>query len=149
LRALEPLIGEPLTYMFRYAGYQKFEFGIQRPAKNRKGEAITVADLGFVVACPWRITGPEGCIVSSADFGPDRERRDAGASGFYHLVGADPPFVEAVEVDEDGTLRFVLSAGYTIYVEPEIYEPDDEQWRFMQRDRRRKQIVMGGDGLLW
>jgi len=73
-QALRPIIGEPLTAMWRYAGNQKFEFGVQRPCKNRKGEEITRADLGLVVSCHWRMDAPDGGYISSEDYGPNGAR---------------------------------------------------------------------------
>jgi hypothetical protein len=144
--ALRPLLGQPLSDMWRYAGYQKFEFGVQRPAKNREGEAVTVADWGLVVACRWAITGPEGLVVSSANFGPGTARRDEPARPFYRLIHADSPVVEGLEADQDGALRFVLSQGYTLEVRPEAdMDAEDEQWRFMPPGDERSHFVVWGN----
>jgi hypothetical protein len=129
---LGPLVGEPLTGMWRYAGYQRFEFGPQRPAKNRKGEDITMSDLALVVGCTWSVTGPSGVVLSSADFLPDGTRRDEGASEFYDFLRADPLIVEVVEASESGALRIGMSRGYELYVEADLEDEEDEQWRLMQ-----------------
>jgi hypothetical protein len=145
-KTLHPLIGEPLSDMWRYAGHQKFEFGIQRPCKNRKGEHITIADWGFVVAGDWRITGPEGYIVSSDDFGPKGSRRDEKAYPFYEMLGTAPPIVESIEAEEDGSVRFCMTGGYTLDVLPDR-EPEAEQWRFMPKDGRKRQFVITSEGI--
>lgn len=146
--ALQPLIGEPLTDMWRYAGCQKFEFGVQRPMQNTRGEECTRADLGFVVSCDWRINGPEGYIVSSADFGPEGSRRDPPAEPFYDLLGDTPPVVEALEVNDEGALLFRMTSGYTLEVLPSAdIEPHDEHWRLMPKDREQEHIVLFGEGL--
>ncbi len=46
---LQPLIGEPLSSMYRYAEHQAFPFGVQHPCKNDKGEDATHADWGFML----------------------------------------------------------------------------------------------------
>jgi hypothetical protein len=146
--ALHPLIGEPLTDMWRYAGCQKFEFGLQRPAKNRSGQEITRSDLGLVVSCHWRISGPAGHVVSSADFGPKESRRDTLAGPFYQLLEDAPPVVEALEASDDGALCLRMTSGYTVEVLPTAgIEPEDEQWRFMPKDQEQVHVVLFGDGL--
>jgi len=146
--ALRPLIGEPLTDMWRYAGCQKSEFGVQRPAKNRQGEEITLAELGLVVSCDWRILGPEGCVVSSDDFGHGESRRDTHAHPFYELIHRAPPVVEEIKADDEGGLRIEMSAGYSLEVVPSLgIEPEDEQWRFIPGDKEQGHLVLWGDGL--
>jgi hypothetical protein len=146
--ALQPLIGEPLTDMWRYAGCQKFEFGVQRLIQNDDGEEIRRADLGFVVSCAWRIDGPEGCVVSSADFGPEGSRRDTPAEPFYQLLDEAPPVVEALEVSDEGALLFRMTPGYRLEVLPSAgLEPNDEHWRFMPGGPAKDHVVLWGDGL--
>lgn len=146
--ALQPLIGQPLSDMWRYAGCQKFEFGVQRPAKNRKGQDVKRADWGLVVSCDWRVMGPEGHVVSSDDFGPGRSRRDEQAKPFYELIHTDPPVVEGIEANTGGALRIRMSQGYTLDVQPETDSgSDDEQRRFLPRDPQQKYFVLWGDGI--
>lgn len=142
------LVGEPLTDMWRYAGCQKFEFGVQKPAVNRDGEEITKADLGLVVSCDWFVTGPEGSVVSSHDFGPDGARRDAHAHPFYNLLATSPPVVESVAANAEGALCIRMSAGFTLEVGPDADgDPHDEQWRLMRRGEPNTHFVLRGNGL--
>ncbi|MGV3724288.1 MAG: hypothetical protein ACO1SX_25620 [Actinomycetota bacterium] len=144
--ALRPLTGEPLTDMWRYAGCQKFEFGVQRPARNSKGVEITRADYGLVVSCEWRIDGRQGRVVSSEDFGPGENRRDAQAGWFYGLIRTDPPVIGSIRAGADGALSLRMTQGLTLEVIPTAeIEPDDEQWRFMCRGR--DPVVLFGSGL--
>ena len=117
-RALQPLIGEPLSDMSRFAGMQMFEFGIQRPCKNRKGQDITLADQRLHVSCYWCVSSSEGTIISCEDFDPNGSRRDARAYPFYNMLESNPPIVEVLEADEAGTLRLYLSGGYSLIVRP-------------------------------
>lgn len=145
--ALGPLIGEPLTDMWRYAGCQKFEFGVQRPMNNKRGEDTSMADWGLVVECGWRITGPEGPVVSSDDFSPDG-RRDEGAYPFYDQVHTDSPVVEDIAVADDGAFRIRMSRGFTLEVQPAADAgPQDEQWRLMSPDKQARHFVLWGDGI--
>lgn len=145
-QALHPLLGEPLSNMWRYAGCQKFEFGVQRPHKNRKGQTVTWADWGLVVTCAWCIRGPEGVIVSSDDFGPGRSRRDEKAYPFYDMLHDDPPIVETIVAGEDGTVHIQMTRGYTLDVRPKG-GPDTEEWRFMPPDQRRRHFVITSEGI--
>lgn len=145
-RVLLPLIGLPLTDMWRYVGHQKFEFGVQRACKNHKGQDITRADWGFVVAGSWRITGRMGIIVSSDDFGPDNSRRDVDAYPFYEMPEEAPPIVEAIEASDDGAVCFRMTGEYTLEAWSDG-EPDAEQWRFMPKDRTRKHFVLTTEGI--
>ena len=142
--------------MWRYAWFQRFEFGAQRPAKNRKGEAITMSDWTLVAGCYWRITGPDGeKVVSSADFGPGESRRDEKAYPFYGMLHREPLVVEAVEADERGELRIRLSQGYLLKVspddepQPDPRQSDYEQWLFLPRDGRRRRFDFSAEGLSW
>jgi len=146
--ALSPLIGEPLSDIWRYAGCQKFEFGIQRPTTNHEGEEITLADWGLVVSCDWRVTGPEGHVVSSGDFGFGGSRRDEQAHPFYDRIHADSPVVESVGADDDGKLSIRMSRGYLLQVDPVTgIDPEDEQWRFTPKDEEARHVVLWGDGI--
>lgn len=145
-KTLRPLVGKPLSDMWRYAGLQKFEFGVQRPHKNRKGQDVTWADWGLVVACAWRITGRARPVVASADFGPGRSRHDEQALPFYTGLATAPPIVEAIEAAANGSLRISLSHEYLLEVHTDG-ETDSEQWRFMPRDRRRRHFVVVGENI--
>ena len=134
--------------MMRFAGIQVFEFGVQRPRKNRKGEDITRADQRLHVSCSWEITGPNGLVLSHDDFGPIR--RDEKAYSFYEILTGDaPPLVEVIEADDDGALRLQMSHGYTLDIRPDEMdeEPDEEQWRFLPKDEGQNHLVLTLEGL--
>ena len=146
-RVLKPLIGEPLSGMSRLGGMQMFEFGIQRPRKNRKGQDITLADQRLHVSCHWCITGPEGGIFSSEDFHP--VRRDEKAYPFYDMLESDPPAVEAIAADEKGGFTLRMVRGYTlvIWLIENTNEPDAEQWRFLPKAKSRNHFVVTQRGI--
>ncbi len=171
---LQALIGEPLSDMWRYAGYQKFEFGVRRPCKNRKGQDITRSDWGLVVGGDWRITGSQGYIVSSDDFDPVRSisqiiekaestsedsrdlpsvantistRRDEAASEFYRILSDTFPLVESIEADEDGSLRISMTAGYILEILASGAN-DGERWRFLPKDDDAEHFVITPKGIL-
>lgn len=133
--------------MWRYAGLQKFEFGEQIPRVNRKGDAITRSEWGLVVSCEWRITGLEGDIVGSHQFGADGVRADSSAKGFYRLLSETPPMISAIDVSEDGSLRFEMSGGYVLTVAVDI-DSSEEQWRFMQEAESVPHLTFEGGMLL-
>ena len=142
-QALRPLIGNPLSDMTRFGGIQIFEFGVQRPRKNRKGQEITVADQKIhVSSCEWRISGPEGEIVGSKDFTP--VRGDERAHPFYQMLGDNPPLVQTVEADKAGGFVLQMIGGYslTVSVDENIKEPDIEQWRFLPKAKSQNHFVI-------
>ncbi len=81
-QTLRPLVGLPLSDMGRFAGWQRFEFGPQKPFINTKEQEATKADYAIDVSCGWRIVGPEGIVVGSDDYGPGAvtARRRVGQS---------------------------------------------------------------------
>ena len=147
------LRNEPLSDMWRYAGRQKFEFGVQRPFRNRKGVVTTRADRGLVVSCDWRLWAYEELILSASDFGPGTARRDGDGEGFYDELGVFPPLVEQIEVLEQGGIRLVLSRGYILEIIPngggEYREGflEGEQWRFMPKEEAADQVVLTDAGM--
>ena len=148
-RALQALRAEPLSDMFRFAGIQAFEFGVQRPGKNRKGQDITLADQRLHVSCDWRLDGTEGVIVSSEDFGLNGSRHDELAHPFYAMLKNYPPVVEVVVAEESGALRLLLSGGYTLNVLPDELsdDSDEEQWRFLPKDKEQGHLVLTRQGI--
>lgn len=70
---LQPICSEPLTGVWRAVG-QVFEFGVQRPMKDRKGEGITRGDfdLKFIYA-DWRVVHHGRVILGSTDHCDDEQ----------------------------------------------------------------------------
>ncbi len=56
-KALEPLVGLPLSIARSAADMRVFHFGKVRPAANGKG---TVGEYALHIQCPWRLVGKEG-----------------------------------------------------------------------------------------
>jgi len=148
-RELSPLLGKPLTFMFRAAGIQAFEFGQQRPAVNRKGEAVSKGDWRINARCDWSIRGPAGVIVSSADFGPGRERRDDSAAWFYEGLSRAEWRAVSLGACDDGQLAIELSGGFHVefWFDPNNGDPNGEQWRFFREVREGTHPVVGLAGL--
>ena len=155
-RRLYPLVGEPLSDMFRFAGIQVLEFGVQRPCKNRKVEDVTRADQSLHVSCHWRIAGPDGTVVTSDDFGQGGSRCDEKAYPFYDMLGEAPPAVEAIEADELGNVVMRLANGYMLEIRldteteasgSDMDLTDDEQWRYLPRDEGEDHFVITSRGI--
>lgn len=69
---LHPICGQPLSDMYRAVG-QVFEFGIQKPTTNRKGEAITRGDFLLKFICAdWRIVHDGRIILGSTDHSDEK-----------------------------------------------------------------------------
>lgn len=145
---LQPLVGQQIWHMRRYLGAQRFEFGSPILTTNRKGREVLAADTALVVSTYWEITGPDGHIVGSIDFGPEDERRDSEeAHAFYRLLPVDRIWVQHIEGREDGGFHLQLNHGFIVTSLPSPHEPaqisarererryhafeDDELWRFM------------------
>lgn len=111
-QVLHPLIGLPLSDMSWFVGWQRLEFGPQKPFVNRKGQDVTKADYAIHVACGWRIIGPEGIIVGSDDYGSGSERRDEQGKPFFRMLAQTPPVVQEVKADAVGGVRFAMTGGY-------------------------------------
>jgi hypothetical protein len=148
-KAFASLIDLPLSDMWRYLGFQKFEFGEQKPHLNRKGEETTWADWSLVVNCAWRIEGPEGFVLSSGHFTP--ERRDTHAHKFYESLAELPPIVEEVQVLDNGALRIKMSGGYLLAVDPNGLDEDTlEDWRLRPPEYDQQgHLVLEGNRLEW
>ena len=110
--------------------WQAFEFGLQKPGKNRRGEDITIADWKLDVSGDWEILGPSEFCLSSKDFLP--ERKDEHAYAFYDSLKSDPPTVEKVEVRRDYSLKISMSKGFVL----EVAAPKrrDHEWWFLTEE---------------
>lgn len=127
---LHSLVGLPLSYMGRFVGWQRFEFGPQKPFINKKGQEATKADYAIHVACGWRIVGLEGIIVGSDDYGPGSERHDDQGKPFFRMLAQSSPVVESVSADDVGSVHLALTGGYRLDVLP-MGAIQAEQWIFL------------------
>lgn len=146
---LKPLLGERLSDMWRAAGMQLFEIGVQRPFKNRKGKDVTRADWSLDVSCCWSISGPDGEIVSSDDFGPEQARRDDKAMPFYNLLGDPTLAITALRANDEGGIRIQMAGACVLEIWPcwEDAEPEDEHWRLLFKDENRRHFVVTAAGI--
>ncbi len=163
--ALKPLLGQRISDMWRAAGIQFFEVGIQKPFRNSKGKEVTRADWSLDVSCCWSVTEPEGEIVSSDDFGPDGARTDEKAFPFYDMLGNPRLNITTIRAEDDGGLTVQMAGGYRLEVwscwndaEPEeelwrLLPPDDDKRHFAVRDKRhfvvrdKRHFVVRVDGI--
>lgn len=163
-RALKPLVGLPLSDMWRISRYglQRFEFGDQWPDKNRRGETVTYGICSLHVACAWRIIHSSGIIVGADDYNnseqhesypsrlnPDNPEPDIfalRAFAFFDSLHDNPPIVETLEADNVGSVHFFLSREYQLQILP-IESGDGEHWRLLYRDGRRRHFVVSGVGI--
>ena len=138
------LIGQPLSWMQRYAGCQRFEIGHQFPAKNRKGEDITLSDYAIVVSCLWEIHGSEGNVVGRNDFGPGSLRRDSEARWFYEVVSSERLFVESIVAESNGGFTLELSEAYILIVTPDL----PRKQRYSKKEKILREMLLR-DGEIW
>src|SRR5262249_44375844 len=125
---LQPICGEPLTAMWRALG-QGLDFGVQKPAVNRRGEAITKGEflLKFITA-DWGIIQHGRIILGSSDYydgkwSYESEEEphmpyDAEARvmmrEFLAAVNQGVFIAESVEVSDFAEVRVRLSKGLVI-----------------------------------
>ena len=64
--ALSPLVGLPFTGFYKPL-FAIFEFGDQRPDKNRNGEDVTFADWNIAFSCSWQVTKADMVVLGSND----------------------------------------------------------------------------------
>ena len=148
--SLKPLSGERLSDMWRVAGMQIFEIGVQRPSHNHKGDEVTRADWSLHVHCCWSIAGPEGEIVSSDDFGLDQSRSDENAGPFYDMLGDLAFTISKIRADDYGGIKLTMSGGYSLEIKAccsEDENPDEEQWRLLPKDKDERHFVIERGGV--
>jgi hypothetical protein len=142
-RALTSLVGLPLSDMWR-AGFQIFEFGVQRPHLNHRGEEVTRADYALHVSCPWRVLSPAGLALGSGDYeSPGRGPRHHRARAFFEQMDAGLLTVEGVEVDASGGPRLQLGKGYLLEIVPMTSVGAREHWRLLPAGKQPHVVVAG------
>lgn len=152
-RVLQPLLGEPLSDLWRIGDLQIVEFGVQRPFTNHRGKETTSADQRLHISCDcyWSIQGPSGTIVSSEDFDSNGNCRDTRAYPFYEVLASHPLTVERIVADEIGSACFYLSDGYSLTLQSNRcssnLEEDKEQWRFLPKDEENSHLVVNQKGI--
>lgn len=141
----QPIVGLQLSDMWRYVGSQRFEIGPKIPTQNRKGRRVWKADIALVVSSYWDITGPDGHIVGSRDFGPDDERRDSDeAHALYRLLQQDRIWIRSVEGRTDGGFHLHLNYGFVLTSLP---PPHEHACISADEVKRRKDLFCEGE--LW
>lgn len=143
-------------------GMQIFEFGKQRPGKNRKGEAVTIGSCFLHVCCAWRVIGRNGVIVGGDDYpgptapdpasppfdfeAPVPDERLSSAKRLFNDLHDNPPMVRAIKADKTGSVRFQLSGELILEIIP-LDSRTEENWRLLFRDNRRRHFVVTGQGI--
>ncbi len=139
--ALAPLIGQPLTDMRRPL-WQIFEFGEQRPTRNRHGEDITLADWLLSIYCSWQLTRGDSVILGYDDFSHNLMRatrrffdrktppKDAiarkrwkAANELFALVESGVLIVRCITVHPAGGVAIGLSDDYEIRTFNDMSDP--------------------------
>jgi hypothetical protein len=138
---LSALIGEPLSQMKRYVGFQRFGFGVRYPTVNRKGEECTTSPQAIVVSCFWELLGPNGPVVSRDDFGPGDQRRDESAMYFYELADSEVLAVTSIVAEADGELTVSLSEGYVLILRRKL--PRKQRYSKSAQKLREKLLAEG------
>jgi hypothetical protein len=149
-RALSGLTGERLTCMFRYFGFQRFEFGAARSVLDDDGEEIQEPPWALVAQCAWVLAGPKRFCLTSAHFGRRGGRRDKFAHPFYRRLADDGPIVRSVTLTLDGVIVVSMTGNYTLTIVPNRRLCDDpEEWRFMVSGETAYQIERHGPHYYW
>ena len=125
--ALNVLVGLPLTDLWRPLG-QTFEFGLQKPYLNRKGEEIHRSDYRLHLLQEWRVTEHNVVVMGSDDHqtkrrfyrrktpprDPIARERWRRANRFFDLVKGGALLVERVTIDDSASIRIELTEGFLI-----------------------------------
>ena len=129
---LAPIVGEPLTDMWK-AGGQYFEFGKQLPFTNRCGRAATRSALRLKAVAPggsWIVTrsselvvGSDDCVLRRRFFDrktpprdPARRHRWRVAHDFFKRVSKGDLQVLSLKAEDTGSLRIELEDGYALSI---------------------------------
>jgi hypothetical protein len=161
---LRPLTGLALWGTHRAAGMQVFQFGARNPTITHRGKPAFIGDYGLHLQCPWRIVGPGGIEVGSADLyysagDPDQEpadfqwdkpganRRDERMNRIFAERREQPLFVETVAADTVAGFVLTLTEGLTLEVFPND-SFSEEHWRLLNNiDPGRPHFVVSSRGV--
>ena len=113
-----------------------------------------VSQYALHVQCFWRITGPDGEVVSENDFptfNPETgkrigERTDDKAQPFYARIESAALVVQSIDVSTTGNVRVEITEGYTLEVVPK-WGRTDEQWRLLTPGDPDSHFVVSGLGV--
>lgn len=162
--AVRVLVGMPLWSAGRAGSLEWFHFGTQHEIAQQSGGIKIVGTYALHVQCAWHISGPSGIIVGSTDryFAagadpfkgyPDFDWDRLGANRCDELVAAlfaarasDLPVVEAIQADNVGTVRLLMSGELNLAVFPDT-SLEGEHWRLFQPALRREHIIVTGRGI--
>jgi hypothetical protein len=166
--ALAPLVGLPLWASARAADLQTFQFGAKHTVTSkfgpRKGQTREVGEYSLHVASAWRIHGPRGIVVGSADLylraGPDPlsddEDWDWMAQGanrrderILELLASRTYEVERVLADATGGIAISLADKFVLDVFPNHSRDGQysEHWRLFRTADLTSHFVVSGRGL--
>jgi len=161
--ALAPLVGMQLWASNRAADMQTFQFGGKRTrvlqVGPRKGQQSVVGEFALHLQCAWRVMGPTGIIVGSADMFRRRSDQPESQDWDWSAVGANRRdeaiaawldsrtyVVVAVHVDDAFGFTVVLSDGHSLAVFPDG-SGDDERWRLLSPGDEAPHFVVTGAGI--
>jgi hypothetical protein len=155
---LQPLVGEPLTGMWRAVG-QVFEFGEQRAATNRRGEPITRGDFQLkFIAADWRVVQSGRIILGSSDLDTEEQFYEAEtppegahseeawrlARAYFDAVETAEFVVQSADVSEFGEVTVRLSPDVVIQSFASSAQ-DLDLWWFMN-ERTDVSCLVGPSG---
>ncbi|CAN5369630.1 hypothetical protein BH11ARM1_BH11ARM1_08280 [soil metagenome] len=152
--ALTPLVGLALTD-FRQPIFTIFEFGEQRPGKNRRGEDVTFADWSFdITGMSWQVVHHDRVVIGSSDMpysgkrrpkrfferitpprDPELRSRWRAANDFLDLVEAGSLHAVAVSAGPAGATSIFLEEGYAIHTFTDSSKATD-LWTLQHRPTR-------------
>jgi hypothetical protein len=157
-RALTPLIGLQLRAGHRAADMQMFQLGDLLHMKSLRGEAREVGEYALHLQCTWRIRGPEGIVVGSADlYRPKGDsddtpedfdwqkgnRRDERLAALFTKSAEMPLRVEKVSADDIGGFILDMNRGFRLEAFPAYSSPNEFRRLFRPRDLGTHFVVTG------
>ncbi len=144
--ALTPLIGEPLTDMWRYIGFQKFEFGLQKPFMNRKGIEVSKADHGLVTNGEWKLTDPEGKSISRQDFESSHVPPNPAVLAFLENLLDRAPKVTEITTGPRSYVKVFMTEGFSLELSF-LSSARGCEWRYISPDRSSDHFVVMRSGI--
>jgi hypothetical protein len=175
-KALSPLVGLDLVALARSAEFQWFTFGQHQNAEVT--EAV-LAPFALHVSCPWRLLGDGNVLAGSNDHRRPAEENTSEEDSDWPLTGSEwrssssewrlmradwidvreqqlreqlertRHSVSAIEVDDSGWFRLVLSSELVLEVFPDasrVEHDEVEFWRLFQPGLDASHFVVTSNG---
>lgn len=138
--------------------FQVFEFGEQKPCKNRKGEDVTRADISIDVCsdCSWSINHGHTVVLGSADHNTKRRfydrktpprnkaarQRWLAVKDLFGKIEKQVLTVTSINVRESGAFTISMKGGYKLECIPSTSDILDLWW-FSNHETGNSYLING------